>query len=75
MLCLTVSGRLVLCVVWSSETGPGRAFMSEASLAKDHAIALVENWIEGSLDPLFHAFNTLADKARPHPTYPPSDLP
>jgi hypothetical protein len=39
--------------------------MGEVSLARDHAIALVENWIEGSLDPLFHAFNNLTHTVRP----------
>lgn len=46
----------------SSETGPGRAFMEEVSRARDHAVQLVENWMEGSLDPLFNHVNDISNK-------------
>ena len=43
------------------ETQAGRAFLAETQQAKDHAIRLIENWTEASLDPLFHQLNALND--------------
>jgi len=44
------------------ETRAGRAFLAETQQAKDHAIRLIENWTEASLDPLFHQLNALNDQ-------------
>jgi hypothetical protein len=47
-----------------AETEPGRAFLSEARQARDHAVKLLEEWTNASFEPLFNQLNGLQTNVR-----------